>query len=187
MPRTHRGPSLVALALFLALSAAPAGAGETEGTTRTIHVPPGWEGAYDFGYAPAVRVGDTVIVSGIPAGGEGSYEDKIRRMYRRAEELLRSAGAEIEDVVEISTFHAEPEDGKAFREEFDRYMPIHREFFGEHRPAWTAVGTTALLAPGAPVEMRLFAVVGSGAESRVERGPAGSSSAESSERGSSGS
>ncbi len=178
MPRAHRGSSLVALALFLALSAVPAGAGETEGVTRTIHVPPGWEGAYDFGYAPAVRVGDTVIVSGIPAAGEGTYEEKIRRMYRRAEELLRSAGAEIEDVVEVSTFHAEPEDGEAFREEFDRYMPIHREFFGEHRPAWTAVGTTALLAPGAPVEMRLLAVVGSGAKSRVERTAAGDGSAE---------
>ena len=117
-----------------------------------------------------MRVGETVIVSGIPAGGEGSYEDKIRNMYRRAKELLEAAGASIDDVVELTTFHVKPEDDAAFREEFGLYMPIHREFFGEHRPAWTAVGTTALLSPSAVVEMKLFAVVGSGKETRVVRG-----------------
>ena len=108
------------------------------------------------------RVGETVIVSGIPASGEGSYEEKIRRMYQRAQELLEAAGATIDDVVELTTFHAEPKDPAAFRQEFERYMPIHREFFGQHRPAWTAVGTTALLSPTAVVEMKIHAVVGSG-------------------------
>lgn len=137
------------------------------GVERTIHVPEGWEGAYDFGYAPVVRVGDLVIVSGVPAGGDGSYEEKVRGMYRRVEELLAAAGASIEDVVELTTFHTTPRDSPAFREEFDLYMPIHREFFGEHRPAWTAVGTTVLLSRSAPVEMRVVAVAGSGAASRV--------------------
>lgn len=143
---------------------------EAADVSRTIHVPAGWEGAYNFGYAPVVRVGEMVIVSGIPASGEGSYEEKIRRMYERAVELLASAGATIDDVVELTTFHVEPETSAAFSDEFDRYMPIHREFFGDHRPAWTAVGTTALLSRTAPVEMRVLAVVGSGAQSRVVRG-----------------
>ena len=159
---------LGAFALFASFSLA-GGAAASE-VSRTIHVPPGWEGAYEFGYAPVVRVGETVIVSGIPAGGEGSYEDKIRRMYQRAKELLEAAGATIEDVVELTTFHATPEDPAAFRAEFERYMPIHREFFGEHRPAWTAVGTTALLSPTAVVEMKILAVAGSGKDSRVVRG-----------------
>lgn len=50
------------------------------------------------------------------------------------------------------------------------YMPIHKEFFGDHRPAWTAVGTTVLLSRTAPVEMRVVAVVGSGKASRVVYG-----------------
>jgi len=155
------------LALALTLAAGPALAGDT---SRTIHVPEGWEGAYEFGYAPVVRVGDRVIVSGVPAAGEGTYEEKIRGMYTRARELLEAAGASIDDVVELTTFHLEPEDAAAFRAEFERYMPIHREFFGEHRPAWTAVGTSALLSQTAPVEMRVVAVVGSGEDSRVVRG-----------------
>lgn len=135
----------------------------------TVFVPEGWEGAYEFGYAPVIRVGDQVIVSGIPGGGPGSYQDKIRRMYQRAKDLLEAAGASIEDVVELTTFHLEPKDSEAFGKEFELYMPIHREFFGEHRPAWSAVGTTALLSPSAVVEMRVMAVAGSGKASRVVR------------------
>jgi len=157
--------SLSVLALAL-----PAAAGDRAADERTIHVPEGWEGAYEFGYAPLVRVGDWVIVSGIPAGGPGSYEDKIRRMYEHAVHQLAAAGATIDDVVELTTFHLTPKDSPEFRAEFERYMPVHREFFGEHRPAWTAVGTSALLSPSAVVEMRLVAVVGSGENSRVVRG-----------------
>lgn len=167
-----RAPIALAALLGLGLALMPSGAAAGTGVERTIHVPEGWEGAYDFGYAPVVRVGDTVIVSGVPASGDGSYEEKVRGMYRRAGELLASAGATFDDVVELTTFHSAPRDSAAFREEFRLYMPIHREFFGEHRPAWTAVGTTVLLSPSAPVEMRLVAVVGSGAASRVVRGGA---------------
>mgnify|MGYP001828555264 CR=1 FL=1 len=134
---------------------------------QRIVVPPAWQGAYDFGYAPAIRVGDWVILSGIPAAGEGTSEDKIRRMYTRAEELLKASGATIEDVVELTTFHLEPDGTAEFRAEFDLYMPIHRAFFGEHRPAWSAVGTSALLAHGAVVEMRVVAVAGSGQARQV--------------------
>lgn len=166
MPRT---PAIVAVVFTIAsLASAPSVQPvQAAGVQREIHVPAGWEGAYEFGYAPVIRVGDMVIVSGIPASGEGTYEEKIRGMYERTVELLEAAGATIEDVVELTTFHSEPEDSAAFGSEFDHYMPIHKEFFGDHRPAWTAVGTTALLSSTAPVEMRVIAVIGSSKSSRV--------------------
>lgn len=161
------GLAVAAIALVLVLTnPAPAAGGDVE---RQIIVPPGWEGAYDYGYAPVIRVGEMVIVSGIPAGGDGSYEEKIRRMYQRAVDLLESAGATIDDVVELTTFHTQAATSADMGAELERYMPIHRELFGEHRPAWTAVGSTALLSPSAVVEMRVIAVVGSGAASRVVR------------------
>ena len=163
-------PTHFILSLAILNLAAPVAGRAAEDVTRTIHVPPGWEGAYEFGYAPVVRVGNLVIVSGVPAGSQGTYEQKIRRMYEQAVLLLAEAGAKVEDVVELTTFHREAKDTPAFSAEFDRYMPIHREFFRDHRPAWTAVGTTTLLSPTAPVEMRIMAVVGSGAASRVVRG-----------------
>ncbi|MCB1057391.1 MAG: hypothetical protein KDD11_17965 [Acidobacteria bacterium] len=160
---------IAALLLSIGVLAAPLPS-KADGVDRTTFVPEGWEGAYDFGYAPVVRVGDMVIVSGVPASGDGSYEEKIRGMYRRAGELLEAAGASFADVVELTTFHTTPKDSPAFREEFELYMPIHREFFADNRPAWTAVGTTTLLSKTAPVEMRLVAVVGSGKTARVVRG-----------------
>jgi enamine deaminase RidA (YjgF/YER057c/UK114 family) len=158
-PNQRRTPmrtstSTACLLAFVILTGAASWAQRAE-TERTIHVPPGWEGAYELGYAPAVRVGPWVIVSGIPAGGDGSYEDRIRRMYERARDLLTDAGATFADVVELTTFHLEPKDSAAFGAELQRDMPIHRSFFGEHRPAWSAVGTSALLSPTAAVEMRL--------------------------------
>ncbi|MCH9651827.1 MAG: hypothetical protein K0U98_26600 [Deltaproteobacteria bacterium] len=154
---------LLVAALFLGSSA------EAGDVKREILVPEGWEGAYDFGYAPAIRVGDQIILSGIPNGGSGDYEERTRRMYQRAVELLEAAGASLDDVIELTTFHTESKTSAAFREEFARYMPIHREFFGEHRPVWTAVGTSVLLSPNATVEMRVMAIAGSGAQSEVVR------------------
>ena len=170
MPK-HRFALTVALTLTLGLTTVPARAADV---AREIHVPAGWECAYEFGYAPVLRVGDRVIISGVPNGGPGSYEERTRRMYERARELLAAAGADFSDVVEVLTFHRAPADTAEFRAEFDKYMPIHKEFFGDHRPAWTAVGTTVLLSGSADVEMRLEAVAGSGAASRVvyEKAPA---------------
>ena len=161
---------------FLAVGAAAA-AGETEakpeGPARTIVVPAGSERSYDnWHYAPAVRVGDTVIASGIPAGGAETYEGKIRNMFERTRKVLAAAGAEMADVVEIQTFHREARDTETFQKEFAEFLKVHQEFFPANYPAWTAVGTTALLAPNAPVEMRVMAVIGSGKRTQVERAQA---------------
>lgn len=138
---------------------------------KTIVIPAGQDQAYDdYHYAPAVRVGDTVIVSGIPAGGDGSYEDQVRRMFERARKTLEAAGASLGDVVEINTFHAQPKDSAAFNAEFQRFLKLHQEYFPDGYPAWTAVGTSALLAPGAVLEMRLVAVVDAGRTTKVKRG-----------------
>lgn len=142
----------------------------SETARKTIVIPAGQGEAYDaYHYAPAVRVGDTVIVSGIPAGGPGSYEDQVRRMFERAQKVLEAAGANLSDVVEINSFHAQPRDSAAFNTEFERFLKIHKEYFPSGYPAWTAVGTTALLAPGAVVEMRLVAVVGAGRSEKIKR------------------
>jgi len=131
--------------------------------TREHFATPGLEAAYhDWHYTPVVKVGDMVIVSGIPAGGPGSYEEQVRRMFVALGKQLAQAGATYADVVELTTFHTGPTDAQSFQAEFARFAPIHHEFFPAHYPAWSAVGTSALLAPGAVVEMRAVAMIGSG-------------------------
>ena len=84
------------------------GACTTTPVARTHIVPAGWESSYnDYHYSPAVRVGDTVIISGIPAIGSGDYDSKIRFLFEAMKKTLKASGAEIGDVVEINTFHAQ--------------------------------------------------------------------------------
>jgi enamine deaminase RidA (YjgF/YER057c/UK114 family) len=157
--------------MLLLLVAAAAGQPDARG--KTIVIPPGQDRAYDdWHYAPAVRVGDLVIVSGIPAGGADTYEGKVRNMFERLKRTQASAGARLEDVIELQSFHATARDTEGFQKEFAAFQRVHHEYFPSGYPAWTAVGTTALLTPGAVVEMRAVAVIGSGAQLRVERQPA---------------
>ncbi|HEU4665515.1 MAG TPA: Rid family hydrolase [Dokdonella sp.] len=156
-------PALVAALLGSGCATAPV-------PTKTIVIPAGADAAYDtWHYAPAVRVGDTVYVSGIPAGPGDDYDTRIRNMFARLERTLEAAGARMEDVVEITSFHAQPKDTASFDAEFARFFAIHKEYFPSGYPASTMVGTTALLAEGAPVEMRAVAVVGAGKHLVVQR------------------
>lgn len=151
------------LAFALSLGACAQALADQPTPTREHFAPRGMESAYhDWHYTPVVKVGTSVIVSGIPASGSGSYEDKVRRMFVSLRGQLELAGANMADVVELTSFHVAPTDTKSFQEEFMRFAPIHHEFFPSHYPAWSAVGTTALLAPGAVVELRAVAVIGSG-------------------------
>jgi enamine deaminase RidA (YjgF/YER057c/UK114 family) len=162
MPRL---PSvLIATLLLSACAIAPTAA------HKTIIVPAGRDILYDnYHFAPVMRVGDTVIVSGLPAAKGATYEDKVRNMFEALKRTLAAAGADLADVVEINTFHAQAKDTATFNDEFSRFVKIHAEYFPDHYPAWTAVGTTALLAEGAVVEMRVLAVVGSGRQAEIQR------------------
>lgn len=157
--------------LLLSLSSFSAAAQQAQ-PSREHLAPPGLAAAYhDWHYTPVVKVGDTVIVSGIPASGPGTYEDKVRRMFVALGEQLKLAGATYADVVELTSFHVAPKDAKSFQEEFARYAPIHHEFFPSHYPAATAVGTTALLSPGAVMELRAVAMIGSGKAPKADIPP----------------
>lgn len=82
--------------------------------------------------------------------------------------MFRALEAHLADVVELGSFHVGATDSAAFNAEFARFAPIHHEFFPDHYPAWTAVGTPALLMPEAVVELRAVAVIGSGKAPRAD-------------------
>lgn len=58
---------------------------------------------------------------------------------------------------------------EAFQSQIQKALSVHHDFFAHHYPAWTAVGVAALLAPGAPMEIRAEAIVGSGREACLVR------------------
>lgn len=144
-------------ALFLC-----AGCASAQTPTREHFAPSGWERAYhDSKYSPVVKVGDTVIVSGIPAAKGETYEAKIRWMFEQLERHLAEAGATTADVVEVTSFHV-TQDAATFKKDMETFAKVSTGYFRSHYPAWTAVATPALLSKDAPLELRAVAIIGSG-------------------------
>jgi enamine deaminase RidA (YjgF/YER057c/UK114 family) len=151
-----------------AFAAEPAPAREQlAAPTREHLAPKGWEGSYHgLHYTPVVKVGDRVIVSGIPAIEGKDDEEKIRWAFEQLKRHLEAAGASLADVVEINTFHV-AKDHAEFRKRIEPMLKVHREYFLDHYPAWTAVATPALFSANAPMELRAEALIGSGQRARA--------------------
>lgn len=123
------------------------------------------QAAYDeVGYAPARRVGDTLYVSGaivFRAPGEGqdaaALEAQVRRTYTQLTRTLEAAGATFDDVALVNSFHVwDPPLFVGERADQTAVMAkVWREFSSAPRPAWTAVGSSGLLAETGFIEIQL--------------------------------
>ncbi len=126
---------------------------------RRAVVPPGMEQVYErIHYAPAVRVGDTIYVSGQIGRDkdmklvEGT-EAQIVQAFENLKLVLSAAGASMDDVVDLTTFHTDMRDLQLFMQVKDRYMT--RDF-----PAWTAIGAASLGGvAGYIIEIKAIAVL----------------------------
>lgn len=118
----------------------------------------GTEWQAEFGYARAVRVGDTIRVAGTTAvdNGEPVAPGDPYEQTRYALETIGDALDELEagpaDVLSTTIYVVD----------FEDWEPIgdaHREFFGEIRPATTLLQVDALPDPAFRVEIEVTAVV----------------------------
>lgn len=126
---------------------------------REAIVPKGMEDVYDkIHYAPAVRVGDTLYVSGQIGRDEkmqlveGS-EAQIVQAFENLKKVLAAAGAQMNDIVDLTSFHTDMRELQLFMKVKDRYLT--KDF-----PAWTAIGAAQLCgAPGYIIEIKAVAVL----------------------------
>ncbi|ABB06095.1 putative endoribonuclease L-psp family protein [Burkholderia lata] len=127
---------------------------------RKAIVPAGMEAVYEkIGYAPGLKVGDTLYVSG-QIGRDAAMqlvegrEAQIVQAFDNLKRVLEAAGASFNDVVDLTTFHTDMRDLPLFMQVRDRYLAAHP------KPAWTAVGAHMLGgAPGYIVEIKAVAVL----------------------------
>jgi|SRR3989475_5745563 len=112
-----------------------------------------------IGFSRAVRVGDTVYVSGTVAWGEdgklagaGDVYAQARQAIRNIEKALAEAGASLSDVVRTRIFVTEIS-------RLDDAARAHAEAFGQIRPASTMLQVAALADPQMLVEIEAVAVV----------------------------
>ncbi|CAN0619936.1 RutC family protein YjgH [Burkholderia multivorans] len=127
---------------------------------RKAVIPDGMEAVYEkIRYSPAVRVGNTIYVSG-QIGRDAAMqlvegrEAQMTQAFDNLERVLAAAGASLRDVVDLTTFHTDMRDLPLFMQVRDRY------FDSDPLPAWTAVGAHMLGGtPGYIVEIKAVAVL----------------------------
>ncbi|MEB2843270.1 RidA family protein [Rhizobiales bacterium RZME27] len=110
-------------------------------TKREAIFPEGRHALYEeHGYSAAVRSGELLFVSGqVGSREDGSpepdFEAQVRLAFSNLIAVLKAAGATLDDVIDVTTFHTDP------KAQFDTVMKVKSEMFAEKPyPTWTAVG-----------------------------------------------
>lgn len=122
--------------------------------------------AYDeYRYAAARRVDNMLYVSGVVIGrreNEGkdvpAFKQQVRRGFERLKATLQASGADFSNVVMVNSFHVwqSPNFSGTMDEHWDAFYEVAGDYIKAPYPAWTAVGTTALLADSGIVEVQLI-------------------------------
>ena len=126
---------------------------------RSNIIPIGMEAVYDdIHYSPAVRVGRTIYISGQIGRDEhlnvvSDNEAQIVQAFENLKKVVESAGATMNDIVDLTTFHTDMRD-------LGLFMKVKDSYLIQDFPAWTAVGVSALGGvPGLIVEIKAIAVL----------------------------
>lgn len=96
------------------------------------------------GYSAAVRSGDLLFVSGqVGSREDGSPEpdfaQQVTLAFQSLEAVLKAAGASFDDIIDVTSFHTDPET------QFATIMPMKNRFFpAAPYPTWTAIGVNWL-------------------------------------------
>lgn len=117
-----------------------------------------------WGYAPAIRAGDVIVMSGViagPAPDDGTdaeaFKRSLRRTFAQMKQDLAAVGASLKDVVRINTYHvweSQYFDGTKV-EHMEAIREVKQEYMGKATPAWTAIGVSGLFTDSGLVEIEL--------------------------------
>lgn len=131
---------------------------------RHVIIPPGLEAVYQqFHYAPGIRIGDTLYISGqvgrdadlkVVEGAEAQFV----QAFENVKLVLDAAGSSFDDVVELETWFV---DSMA---DLKLFMAVKDRYFTRVYPTWTGFAVKGFSMPGILVEIKCTAVIGSGAE-----------------------
>ncbi len=111
------------------------------------------------GYSRAVKVGNTIEVTGTVAAGEngivvgkGDPYIQTKYIYQKIEKVLQQAGATMKDVVRVRMFVTDIS-------QWQEYGKAHSEFFKNIKPCNTMVEVSALIEPDYMIEIEATAII----------------------------
>jgi len=136
--------------LALALACLPVLAAEQPAPAReTFHLHE--QGEKEWGYAQAVRVGNTIYISGTTGRGE-TLEQQLQAAYDRISRTLAHFGAKPTQIVKETIFTTDMEALQAAQ-------PSRRKFYGDHTPASSWIGIDRLFVPPLKIEIEVIVVL----------------------------
>ena len=107
-----------------------------------------------YGYADAVVAGDFIFLSGIVAGrapGETDLIPAYDRVFRQIGAILKRAGADYGDIVDMTSFHTD------VTAEIGALSEVQKRYLKSPPPAWTAIDVDRLLPDGGITEIKVVA------------------------------
>ncbi|MCO5132267.1 MAG: RidA family protein [Xanthobacteraceae bacterium] len=109
-----------------------------------------------FGYSPAVRAGDFLYVAGqIGLNPDGSMpandEGQIVNAFDRLKIVLEEAGASLDDIVELVSYHV------GLQNHLGKFVEIKSRYIREPFPTWTILEIAGLARPGLVIEIKAVA------------------------------
>lgn len=114
-----------------------------------------------YNLSPALKVNDTVWCSGQVGMDENgfipeSYTEQAELAFKNLKAVLEAAGASLDDIVDLITFHVDLPGQAA------DVVEVKNKYIKSPYPSWTGVGVVALADPALKLEIKATAVIGSG-------------------------
>jgi enamine deaminase RidA (YjgF/YER057c/UK114 family) len=106
-----------------------------------------------------VRAGNFLFISGQVGRDEHlniieGKEAQFTQAFENVKKVLAAAGATMDHVVDMVSYHTDLRDLPLFIQVRDRYVTNPERY-----PAWTAIGVTALAMPGLTAEIKCTALL----------------------------
>ncbi|HYM31239.1 MAG TPA: RidA family protein [Candidatus Cybelea sp.] len=129
-------------------------------TQRKAIVPKGMEAVYDrFHYAPAMRAGNLLFISGQVGRNEATLaipdeaEAQITLAFENLKTVLAEGGATFGNLVEMVSYHVD------IRDTLRTFVAVKDRYVSSDFPAWTAIGVAALAHPKFKIEIKCVALL----------------------------
>ena len=128
---------------------------------ETFNPQPTYETFKPFNLSLAAKASDLLFVTGQigfddNGGFPGDYDAQVENVFLHLDRILKDAGADWSNVVQLRSFHV----GGDLEGQFPKLLEVKARYMPEHQHAWTAIAVNQLIPSQSLIEIDLIAYTG---------------------------